>query len=595
MAPLFAGKYEIIQKLAQGGMAQVYLAKQKGLDGFEKVVVIKRILPHLAEGKDFVRMFLDEARTAADLRHANIVNIYEVGEADQTYFMAMEFLHGRDIRKIQRAAEKRREKIPTPVVMEIIRQAALGLHYAHEKTDLQGQSLKIVHRDISPHNLIVTFEGTCKVVDFGIAKAESQTQQTASGVLKGKYSYMSPEQAGGKSLTAHSDQYALGIVAWEMLTMKRLFRRENEIMTLHAIIANEVPEFSDLMVEVPEGLEAIIMRMLAPNADDRFASCQEAALAIEDFLVSERMPHSAVRVSQYLMNLFEEELNAEEETGRIVLGNTSASGAEDSLTDFDAPTQAYSQSGTQAKAEFADSSAVPSNTDFHEAVTSMEAPRSRIDASDATQRDVFSSSERLVQEPDGTQVTQSQGAAGPFLPAAAPVQGAGAKRAGIAAAALLLVGGLAFGVSQTSKPEAMPAPKAEPPTTTPPKSAQQPQPYFLKVESVPPKASIRFNGKDYGTAPVTIPVPRSELPFEVEAYLPKLGLQKSICFLNLSAKDRTAPCTVQFTPASEEIAPPSPRPTSPAASPAPAVKVKPPSTAPETPKNISRPKLKLID
>ena len=152
------------------------------------------------------------------------------------------------------------------------------------------------------------------------------------------------------------------------------------------------------------------------------------------------MPHSAVRVSQYLMNLFEEELNAEGETGKIVLGNTSASGAEDSLTDFDAPTQAYSQSGTQAKAEFADSSAVPANTDFHEAVTSMEAPRSRIDASDATQRDVFSSSERLVQDSDGTQVTQSQGAAGPFLPAAAPVQGAGAKRAGIAAAALFVGG-----------------------------------------------------------------------------------------------------------------------------------------------------------
>ena len=261
MATTFAGKYEILRKLAQGGMAQVYLAKQQGIDGFEKVVVIKRILPHLAESNEFVQMFLDEARTAADLRHANIVNIYEVGEAESTYYMAMEYLHGRDIRRIQRQAEKRKMPIPLHVTLEILRQCAMGLHYAHSKTDLRGKALNIVHRDISPHNLIVTFEGTSKVVDFGIAKAESQTQQTASGVLKGKYSYMSPEQAAGKPLTALSDQYALGIVAWETLLMKRLFRRDNEIMTLHAILQNEVPKISSVRPDFPKELETIIEKM----------------------------------------------------------------------------------------------------------------------------------------------------------------------------------------------------------------------------------------------------------------------------------------------------------------------------------------------
>ena len=345
MTQMFAGKYEIIRKLAQGGMAQVYLAKQKGFDGFEKVVVIKRILPHLAESDEFVQMFLDEARTAADLRHANIVNIYEVGEADNTYYMAMEYLHGRDIRRIQRQAEKVKKPIPLHVTLEILRQSAMGLHYAHAKTDLRGKPLNIVHRDISPHNLIVTFEGTSKVVDFGIAKAESQTQQTASGVLKGKYSYMSPEQAAGKPLTALSDQYALGIVAWETILMKRLFRRDNEIMTLHAILQNEVPKMTSIRPDLPEALEAIVEKMLAPKAEERYPSCQDAALALEDFLVSERLPHSSVRVSQYLMELFADEISEEDSTGKLILGNTSSASASVSTIDkkWDTMTATFSK------------------------------------------------------------------------------------------------------------------------------------------------------------------------------------------------------------------------------------------------------------
>ncbi len=583
-------------------MAQVYLAKQKGMDGFEKVVVIKRILPHLAESQDFVRMFLDEARTAADLRHANIVNIYEIGEAEGTYYMAMEFLHGKDIRRIQASAEQRGEAIPIPITMEILRQAAMGLHYAHVKTDLKGQSLNIVHRDISPHNLIVTFEGTCKVVDFGIAKAESQTQQTASGVLKGKYSYMSPEQASGKPLTALSDQYALGICAWEMLMMKRLFRRENEIMTLHAIIANEIPLPSSIIPDFPTALEEIVLKMLAPNATDRYESCQEAALAIEDFLVSERMPHSAVRVSQYLTNLFEEELNKEEETGKVSLGNSSASVSEQFSGVNDPATEAFGGSilsQEEAATEVERGSSTPqifdrSNATLHSAPTGFE-------DGDLTERSQGHSMVTMRSKVEYTEVTKSQTGAAPNLTDVVPEKKSASPR-NLVLLAGVVVFAIAIGWSQREPdPQEVTPPKQElnsqPPAQEPQVAPTKPEPtpaakHVLVVTSQPPGASIRFSGRDLGTAPVSIPVTPSALPFEVEGYLRGYGLLKTTCFVKPDQAKAETPCLLKFN--KQEA----PKKAKKATSKAPPVKkatpqAPPPPPAPAAP--AKRPKLKLID
>ena len=197
-APVIAGKYTLLRRLGHGGMAEVFLAKQMSEGGFEKLVVLKRILPHLASGPEFVTMFLDEARIAADLRHPNIVTIADVGRVNDTLFMVMEFLHGQDIRKVQRKVAAFAQMIPLAHACQMAIDAAAGLHYAHTKHDLKGRDLQIVHRDVSPQNIIVTFEGSTKIVDFGIAKAAGQNTHTSAGVLKGKYTYMSPEQAQGE-------------------------------------------------------------------------------------------------------------------------------------------------------------------------------------------------------------------------------------------------------------------------------------------------------------------------------------------------------------------------------------------------------------
>ena len=207
LAPLATetfGKYQLIRKLAMGGMAEIHLARQLGFEGFEKKLVVKRILPHLAENKEFVQMFLHEARVAARLNHANIAQIFDLGNVDGSYFIAMEYIHGEDVRRVTKQAEATRRELPVALTLRIVADACAGLDYAHKRLDEQGRPLDIVHRDVSPQNILVSFDGSVKVVDFGIAKAADQATVTRSGVLKGKYSYMSPEQAAGKQVDSLS-------------------------------------------------------------------------------------------------------------------------------------------------------------------------------------------------------------------------------------------------------------------------------------------------------------------------------------------------------------------------------------------------------
>ncbi|MEW5848088.1 MAG: protein kinase [Myxococcota bacterium] len=306
------GKYELLRKIATGGMAEVFLARQTGFRGFEKLVVIKRILPHLAQNEAFVKMFLDEARTAADLRHPNVVSVYEIHEDKGTYFISMEFLHGQDVRRILRRASEASEPVPLGHALQIVMDAASGLHYAHAKTDLNGRALDIVHRDISPQNILVTYDGSTKILDFGVAKAASQTFETASGVLKGKYSYMSPEQASGEPVDHRTDQFALGIVAYELTTMKRLFYRNSDVMTLHAVMECEVPPPSSVVSGYPPALERILMKALSRKAHDRFGNCQELVLALEEYLAHQGVVHSPARVGQYMRTLFAATLQHEQ-------------------------------------------------------------------------------------------------------------------------------------------------------------------------------------------------------------------------------------------------------------------------------------------
>jgi len=340
------GNYQLLKRLATGGMAQIYLARQKGPDGAEKLVVVKRILPHLAENSDFVRMFLDEARIAARLNHPNIVQVFDLGSLDDTFFIAMEFIHGEDLRKIWKRTEHLNKPFPVQLVCRVVMDACAGLDYAHKKTDAQGKPLGIVHRDISPQNLLVTFDGAVKIVDFGIAKAADQATVTRSGVLKGKYSYMSPEQASGKRVDCRSDIFALGVVLHELLTGQRLFKRSNDIQTLHAVTECDVPVPSNANPKVPPELDEIVLKALAKNPADRYQEAMDLQLALEDFLIFHKLPSSSAHLAAFMGELYEERLAEERRAGHVLVGEDLDSAPRPLLDDLPAAAASASASAS---------------------------------------------------------------------------------------------------------------------------------------------------------------------------------------------------------------------------------------------------------
>lgn len=309
--PATIDRYEILQKLASGGMAELFLAKQSGMEGFEKVVVIKRILSHLATDQEFVSMFLDEARIAAKLSHPNVVQIYDLAHADDTHYIVMEYVSGRNVAHIIKKARDAGGNIPVEHVARVMAGVCDGLYYAHTRKDYDGKPLNIIHRDISPQNILVSFAGGVKLVDFGIAKASTQLAQTRAGVLKGKYSYMSPEQVRGDKIDARSDLFAVGIVMYEMLTAQRPFERENSLKTLKAIVQEKPLNPRDLNPAVPPEIVKILSKALEKDPNRRYANAQEMQLALEDWLDRSPVKSNNVRISRYLYDLFDDELNAE--------------------------------------------------------------------------------------------------------------------------------------------------------------------------------------------------------------------------------------------------------------------------------------------
>jgi serine/threonine-protein kinase len=314
--PCRFGKYTLIRRLATGGMAELFLAIQKSVAGFEKLIVIKRILPVLNQDRAFIEMLLHEARVAATMSHPNIVQIFDVGAVDGAYFIAMEHVHGEDLRSIVRQMRKSQVlEFPLEHALSIVLGMCAGLAYAHEKRDLDGTPLNIVHRDISPQNVIITFTGDVKVVDFGIAKSDAQMQQehTRNGKLKGKIPYMSPEQARGDSIDWRTDIFAAGVMLFELTTGKRLFKGASEYETLRLICDRDYPSPSQVRFGYPRELEAIVMRALAKDRTHRWQSAREMQAALEEFVRRERLGVSTIALSQFMQALFEEKLATQKE------------------------------------------------------------------------------------------------------------------------------------------------------------------------------------------------------------------------------------------------------------------------------------------
>lgn len=279
------GRYQLLSRLAVGGMAEVYLARQGELSGFKTLVVVKKVLPHLAVKPDFIAMFLDEARIASMLDHPNIVRITEVGRAGDEYFLAMELVQGKPLAQMLQYAEKAKTPLPHNLAALVVANAAAGLHHAHQLMDASGHPLGLVHRDVSPQNIMVSFEGSVKVIDFGIARALGRLGDTTSGSLKGKLGYMAPEQARGEPVDARADLFSLGVVLWECVAGRRLFLRENELATLRGVVYEPIPSVGKY-VEVDPALDAIVRRSVTRNIDERFQTAEEMRIALERWVFS---------------------------------------------------------------------------------------------------------------------------------------------------------------------------------------------------------------------------------------------------------------------------------------------------------------------
>ena len=336
------GKYRLVKKLATGGMAEIFLGHR--LDTPDERVVIKRILPHLLESADFVSMFLDEARIAAQLNHPNIVQIHDVGQISGAYFIAMEYIHGEDVRRIYNQAYKLQRSLPLSHSIRVIAEAALGLDFAHRLPDLTGKPMGVVHRDVSPQNILVTYEGGVKVVDFGIAKAANKVNQTRAGVLKGKYSYMSPEQAMGDDIDQRTDIFALGIILYETTTGTRLFKRPGELQTLQAVIKCDVLPPSDALPGYPIELEEIVMRALAKKPADRYQTADALSQDLYRFLKTSGLYVEPESIAEFMADLFADRLAEEAASGQPVLPPE-----HESRLEIDAPSNA-SESAPSASA-----------------------------------------------------------------------------------------------------------------------------------------------------------------------------------------------------------------------------------------------------
>ncbi len=319
------GQYEVLERIAAGGMAELSKARLSGVEGFQKIVAIKKILPHLADNEEFITMFADEAKLAAQLNHPNIVHIFDLGKIEAGgYFIAMEFVDGRDLRSLLQSAKDHVTPLPAPLAVYVASKVAAALDYAHRRRDSEGRELNIVHRDVSPPNILISYEGDIKLCDFGIAKAASKASQTQSGALKGKVQYMSPEQAWGRPLDRRSDVFSLGCVLFEMLTEQKLFRGDTDLSVLEKVREAQVVPPSTLNPEVTRGLDVVVLKALAREPEDRYANASDMLRDLEAVLYSYSPAPGSADLAIYLHRLQADEVHAQEAQAREAVSEAPA-------------------------------------------------------------------------------------------------------------------------------------------------------------------------------------------------------------------------------------------------------------------------------
>jgi len=469
------GKYRPIAELGHGGMAEVFLAVASGPAGFNKLVVLKQIREQLADDPEFLAMFLDEARLAARLNHPNVVQTNEVGEDGRRYFIAMEYLEGQPLnRVVQRLGKDGRLTLAMHV--RILIDALAGLHYAHELADFDGTQLQVVHRDATPHNIFVTYAGQVKVVDFGIAKALGSSAETRAGVLKGKVAYMAPEQALGEKVDRRADVFAVGMMLWEALAGRRPFKGQNDIVILQKLVNGEIPSPGTVREDVPELLEAICMKALAHQREERYATAEEMQRALENALEKLGERPQLRTVGDLMTKGFAEERLRIRSVIEAQMSNIRATG------EYPAPDLALAGK-TQGR---------------------LDLPR-LLDPAPTTDSGTFNSTRRtaglaeLSSDPH-TDSSRVSSLTANNLPAAyTPQPPAPAKKP----IGLYAVAGVAVAVAVA----ALVWPRGQT-TPTPPTAASAPSPVtrMIRIESTPPGATVSESDKVLGQTPMAIPI-----------------------------------------------------------------------------------------
>ena len=312
-------KYILTERIAQGGMAEIHLGKIVGSDGFSRVCAFKRILPHFAEDKEFIQMFRQEAMVAKQLQNKNIVQVYDFVADDQSFMLVMEYVDGQDLRSVLAATEALRRRVPVEISVYILVELLNGLAFAHSALDVTGRSMNIIHRDISPQNVLLSYEGDVKITDFGIAKVQNSNGNTQVGVLKGKFRYMSPEQAMGRIIDARSDIFAAGVILYEMVTMTRLFKGEDMVVLEQVRRCQITPPSLVRNTKIPPELEAIMMKLLAKDPQQRYQSARAAVKDLSRFLYSFRPDFFPGEVAEFMQMIFRDKLSSSRERLRSTL------------------------------------------------------------------------------------------------------------------------------------------------------------------------------------------------------------------------------------------------------------------------------------
>lgn len=319
ITPKRFGKYLLLDQIAVGGMAELHRAMITGVQGFEKLIAVKKILPHLTIEEELVDSFIDEAKLAALLHHQNIVQIYDFGSVEKSYFIAMEYLFGKDLRNVMDKAKQDGSPLSLEYALYVVSRVASGLNYAHNLKDFQGKQLNIIHRDISPQNIFITYEGDVKIVDFGIAKAATQSTMTQVGMIKGKVAYMSPEQADGKTIDYRSDIFSLGIILYELVTGEKMFQGDT-MQILSKVRSAEFPPPDEVIKDVPDKLYEILNQALAKDPEKRYSSCNQMLSDLEETMYAFTRRPTARGLSEYMKGLFKGEIAEEERTMSALAG-----------------------------------------------------------------------------------------------------------------------------------------------------------------------------------------------------------------------------------------------------------------------------------